>query len=249
MFLAAFDAAPAEGALAGLVAPGELAFAGLELDGAAVQRILQMAQPEQSVGIEGDQAAIVFASPPGAGESASSASRPTGSSTAWSKCSCSKPHEKRGGNGQNREDQRALPVKAHGCSICKRAVADATTDKSRTMAKESATKTRAASHHSSEGGSNQRGHQAGGRNPFQPMRKLPHGQLRPGVLGHRPGVNLLLGVGQREGIQCSLAGRQTSSATMPSQRSGEAGSCASAERLKVCCEAAMERMASRKTTL
>jgi hypothetical protein len=57
--LAAFHAASAEGALAGIVAPGELVFAGLNVMARAVQRNLQMAHPCRAQDSKQHQAAVI----------------------------------------------------------------------------------------------------------------------------------------------------------------------------------------------
>ncbi len=113
MALAAFHAAPAKRALAGIVAPGEVALAALEFDGARGAAHLADGAAGAERGIEAHQAPVIPRSPWGARERAWSASRPTGSSTAWSRMFMTEPHEERGRNGQDREDKRALPVKAH----------------------------------------------------------------------------------------------------------------------------------------
>ena len=90
------------------------------------------------------------------------------------------------------------------------------------MAKESATKTQSGEPAERNVRRDERGDQAGGGDPFESVRELPHGQFGAGVLGHGAGVDFLFGVGQRERIDVELGGQadEDGDDAQPAQRRG-----------------------------
>ena len=75
--------------------------------------------------------------------------------------------------------------------------------------------------------------------PLKAVREFPHGQFGAGVLGHGAGVDFLLGVGQREGIDVQLGGQadENRQHAQPAQRRGrqrapalQGGRCAARRR-------------------